>query len=82
MKAPVKYLAEVNVGDLEKKMRPGERVTPSILAERGIIRYKSGKVPPVKLLGSGALTKNLLVKDCQVSGGAKKKIEEAGGKIL
>ena len=82
MQVRVKDSVIVNVRDLEKNMKAGDQVTPSILAERGLINKKSGKIPQVKLLGSGALTKNLLIKDCQVSGGAKKKIEEAGGKIL
>ena len=68
--------AVVNVGELESKLKAGGEVTPEILAELGLVGKESGKIPPIKLLGSGALTKNLLVKDCQVSAGAKKKIEE------
>ena len=82
MQSPVKPHAEVNVGELETKVSSGEKITPKFLVERGIIKLIKGRVPPVKLLGSGVLNKNLLVKDCQVSGGARKKIEAAGGKIL
>lgn len=74
--------AVVNVGQLETKLKAGEQVTPEFLVKLGFVKRGSGKIPTVKLLGSGTLTKNLLVKDCQVSASAKKKIEEAGGKIL
>ncbi|MEK7090760.1 MAG: 50S ribosomal protein L15 [Patescibacteria group bacterium] len=82
MQTPKKHYAEVNVGELESKMQSGERISPEILVERGLVKLYKGRIPSVKLLGSGALTKNLLVKDCQISGGARKKIEEAGGRIL
>lgn len=82
MKTPRTKHAIVNVGELEVVVKPGEKVTPELLVELGLVGKASGKIPPVKLLGSGTLTKNLLVRDCQVSGGARKKIEEAGGKIL
>lgn len=82
MKTQRTTMAVVNVGQLETKLNAGEKVTPELLAKLGLVSKKSGKISPVKLLGSGTLTKNLLVKDCQVSGSARKKIEEAGGKIL
>ena len=82
MKTPRQEIAVVNVGELEAKIKPGEQITPKLLSERGLVRPVNGKIPPVKLLGSGKLTKNLLVKDCEASASAKKKIEEAGGKIL
>lgn len=82
LKSPRAKRAIVNIGELEAKVNSGEKVTPELLVKLGLVSKKSGKISPVKLLGSGTLTKNLLVKDCQVSGSARKKIEEAGGKIL
>lgn len=82
MQTPRTKRAVVNVGELESKLKAGEQVTPELLVKLGFVKKESGKLPQVKLLGSGTVTKNLLVKDCQVSVSAKKKIEDAGGKVL
>lgn len=51
--------AIVNLRDLEKKFNDGERVTAKLLAERGLVAAIGGKLPKVKILGSGNLTKKL-----------------------
>jgi large subunit ribosomal protein L15 len=72
----------VNLDILEKKFKTGERVNPEILLERKIIRRIKGRVPKVKILGKGEITKPLTVDSCQVSKSAKEKIEKAGGRII
>ncbi len=72
----------VNVDVLEKKFQDGEKVNPEILVERKIVDKIKGKVPKVKILGRGNLTKKLIVENCQISKVAKEKIEKAGGKII
>jgi large subunit ribosomal protein L15 len=67
----------VNLSLLEKKFNPGDEVTEDILREKGIIR----KALPVKILGSGALTKPLKVTVSYISEGARKKIISAGGTV-
>ncbi|MFH0803683.1 MAG: uL15m family ribosomal protein [Candidatus Tagabacteria bacterium] len=71
----------VNLKALEKKFKEGEKITPKILIEKGIVNLKKGRIPEVKLLGSGIITKKLLVSECQISKSAKEKIEKAGGSI-
>lgn len=71
----------INVQDLETHFVNGDRVTPAILVEKRILRRTKGRLPIVKLLGSGTLTKKLLVSECRTSGEARKKIEKAGGSI-
>lgn len=73
--------AIVNLGVLEAAFAAGERVDPAVLAERGLARARRGKVPMVKILGEGALTKKLLVSGCAVSVSARQKIEKAGGTV-
>lgn len=73
--------AIVNVGILEKHFEVGEKVTPNSLHEKGIVKKNDGKIPQVKLLSSGKLTKQLLVESCQISSKAKEKIIKAGGSI-
>ena len=71
----------LNLNVLERKFDSGEKVTPEILLERRIIRKIKGKMPEVKILGKGELKKKLIIEDCEVSKGAREKIEKAGGTI-
>ncbi len=71
----------LNVSVLEENFKSGDEVNPKILVERGIVRLFKGKVPEVKILGEGELTKKLSITDCLFSGSAKTKIEKSGGKI-
>lgn len=73
--------AVLNVQDLEIHFANGDRVTPAILVEKRILRHTKGRLPTVKLLGSGTLTKKLVVSECRASGEARRKIEKAGGSI-
>lgn len=68
--------AVLNLADLEKHFPGGAKITPRILAERGLIEKRGGKLPAVKILGKGELTKKLIIKDCQISQLAKEKIEK------
>lgn len=72
----------INLGDIEKKFKEDEKVTPQSLLEKGIIKKIGGILPDVKLLGEGEITKKLLVSECQISKSAKEKIEKAGGKYV
>lgn len=76
-----KTKAVVNVGDLENAFKDKDEVTPEKLAKKGLVRRVSGKVPPVKILGSGKIEKELTIKDCDLSASAEKKIKKAGGSI-
>ncbi len=76
-----KNLAVINVGVLEKKFAESDLVNPKILLERRLIRRIKGKIPKVKILGEGELTKKLTIENCEVSKSAKEAIEKAGGTI-
>ena len=69
----------VNIGDLEKNkaVKAGAVVDKEFLLANGILGRKKF---PVKVLGKGGLKKSLTVKADAFSAGAKKKIEDAGGK--
>jgi len=79
--SPKLRTAILNLEVLEKKFNAGEKVTPEILLEKGIIRKIKGKTPLVKILGKGEISKALTVEGCRVSKNAEKKIEKAGGAI-
>ena len=71
----------INLDVLEKTSKDGETINPSNLIKKGIIRMIKGKNPDVKILGTGKLTKQLVVENCKVSKTAKEAIEKAGGNI-
>ncbi|MBI2038720.1 MAG: 50S ribosomal protein L15 [Candidatus Niyogibacteria bacterium] len=74
-------IAVVNIGALNKHFQDGETVTPEALAKKGLLHRRGGKIPEVKLLGSGEVGRKLLVKNCQLSATAKTQIEKAGGSV-
>jgi len=73
--------AVLNIEDLEKKFKASEEISPDALLKRRLIRKIKGRIPKVKILGKGKLTKKLIISGCQVSKTAKEKIEKAGGTI-
>jgi len=69
----------INLEVLEKKFSSGEKITPEVLLEKGIFRKIKGRIPGIKILGKGKLTKSLTFEGCQLSKSAREKIEKAGG---
>ena len=56
-------------------------MTPTILVEKALVSKKGGKVPAVKILGTGTITKKLAIAGCTYSVSAKAAIEAAGGNV-
>ena len=59
----------------------GALVDPKSLFEKGLIRKVNGKLPSVKILGTGELNVKIEVTGCDLSSSAREKIEKAGGII-
>lgn len=72
----------INLTLLEDVVNAGDTVSPSYLVGKGMVTARGGKLPMVKILGSGTLTKKISVSGCQVSETARTAIEKAGGSIL
>jgi large subunit ribosomal protein L15 len=66
----------VNLRDLEARFDKGAEVTPDSLREAGLATRRA---VPVKVLGSGDITKALTVHAHGFSKSAREKIEAAGG---
>ncbi len=73
--------AILNLEVLEEKFNSGDKVTPKILVEKKIIRKRGGKIPQVKILARGNLTKTLTIEGCLFSKKAKELIEKCHGVI-
>jgi len=73
--------AVVNLFLINKAFESGELVNPTNLVAKNLINKKSGRMPIIKVLATGVLTKALTFEKCLVSDSAKEKIEKAGGSI-
>jgi len=71
----------INLGDLDKVFLGGEVISPKTLAEKGLLKLEAGKLPKVKILGTGEVTKKFTLEDCLVSEGAKAKLIKAQGTV-
>ena len=74
----VAFLA-VNLLKIENNYENGETVSELTLFEKGII---SSTNSPIKILGSGELTKKVTFENVAFSSGAKAKVEKSGSTIL
>lgn len=75
------FASVINLEVLETTFVNNDSVTPTILIEKGLISKVSGKVPKVKILGNGEITKVLKISGCSISGSAREKVVQAGGSI-
>ncbi|MDD4409631.1 MAG: uL15 family ribosomal protein [Candidatus Pacebacteria bacterium] len=71
----------INLSELETFFQAKEVISPAILVEKRIIRRVDGKIPTVKVLGRGDVTKSFVIEGCVVSAKAKEKLEKAGSTI-
>ena len=72
---------EVTLTQLERVFVSGDAVNPKVLIDKRVVRAAGGKIPEVKILATGELTKKLAITGCKFSAGAKKAVEAAGGTI-
>jgi len=78
---PTVIFSPVNLTKLEAAFSAGDTVSPVTLMKKNLLRARGGFIRPVKILGTGTLTKKLTVVDCAVSDAGLKAIEAAGGAL-
>jgi large subunit ribosomal protein L15 len=71
----------VNLKALEVKFQEGEIVSPATLTQKKLVRKQKGRLPIVKILGQGDLTKKLIFENCIFSEKAFEKVQKLGCKI-
>ncbi|MHB8860411.1 MAG: uL15 family ribosomal protein [Minisyncoccota bacterium] len=69
----------VNLAALEAAYQAGETVSPATLLAKGLVRRAKGRAPEVKILGTGTLTKALVIKGCTLSAAARAALLAVGG---
>lgn len=70
----------ISLARLEKHFESGGEITRAMLAEKGVIRGRKGKMPMVKIVGADT-SKKFVLKGVTASQGAKSAVEKAGGSI-
>lgn len=80
-KSPNEKPVVLNLGDLEKFFNIDQVISPKTLIENKLISTIDGKIPRVKILGSGEFTKKVNIEGCEVSASVRSKIEKNGGVI-
>jgi len=74
-------LYAINLSFIEESFAAGDSVSPEILLKNGLVEMKNGRIPAIKILGDGELTKKISFSKVTVSASAKAKIEKAGGQV-
>lgn len=67
--------AVVNLAAIEKAFTSGSIVSPESLVKAGLVQRRKGKLPKVKILGTGELKKKLEFKDVLFSRPVRRKLE-------
>jgi large subunit ribosomal protein L15 len=71
----------VNLDQLETYFTEGVTVSPRVLCEAGLVRRVGGKLPQVKVLARGTLTKKLTFSNLTLSKKAQDAIVAVGGSV-
>jgi large subunit ribosomal protein L15 len=71
----------LNLKNIEVAFKAGDTVNPASLIEKRVISTADGRIPTVKILSVGEITKKITLEGCNVSAQAKAKIEKAGGSV-
>lgn len=79
--SPGKDHVVLNLNKLEKFFASGDIVSPETLVQKRIIRKEKGRLPLVKILAKGSISKKLVLEDCLFSAKAREMVEKAGGKV-
>jgi len=74
-------VSSINLDVLEKTFEAKTLINPEALIAERIIRKIDGRIPTVKILGTGEIKKALTIENCLVSKTAKEKIEKVGGTV-
>lgn len=73
--------AVINISTLDRLYLDGERVTPRSLVAKRVVSRLRGRIPAVKVLGRGELSKKLVLSGFLISASAREEIEKKGGVV-
>ncbi len=76
-----KSAVPVNLSSIDKVFLDGDKINSTVLIKEGLVNRKNGKIPAIKILATGEITKKVNITGCAFSQTAKEKIEKVGGSI-
>jgi len=71
----------LNLADLNKFFKDGEVVSITTLSKKGLVTRVKGRMPEVKILGKGELSRKLSIKGLSVSKSVSEAIKKVSGTI-
>ena len=71
----------IDLDILENNFNNGEKVTPKTLKNKGLVSFRKGVKPRVKILDGGKITKKLILENLAISKNAANKILAIGGEV-
>lgn len=74
-------VSAINLAALDASYKAGETVSPASLLAKGLVRRAKGRAPAVKILGTGSLSRALVITGCMLSASARAAVSAAGGTI-
>jgi large subunit ribosomal protein L15 len=70
-----KFEVSTNLRDIARKFKEGETVSPQTLLEKGLVRKINGRVPNVKILGTGILPFKVKFENVKMSKSVQEKMQ-------
>ena len=80
-KSPNEKPVIVNLDAIEAVFESGSVISPATLIAKKTISTQDGRIPQVKILGAGDITKKFTIELCLISKQAQAKVEKAGGSV-
>lgn len=80
-KSPNEKPVVVNLDAIEAVFESGSVISPATLIAKKTISTQDGRIPQVKILGAGDITKKFTIESCLISKQAQVKVEKAGGSV-
>ncbi len=74
-------ISVINLKTLQEKFDDRAVISPMVLLKKRLIRKIKGRMPLVKILSEGKLTKKFVIKNCKISKQAEEKVKKAGGSV-
>jgi len=71
----------INLNFIDSNFENDSVVSPKSLVKAGLISLVKGKIPSIKILSNGEITKKVKVIDCEISKSAEEKILKVGGTV-
>lgn len=74
-------IAVINLKILQDKFDDKAIISPESLIDKKLAHKMKGRMPLIKILGDGKLSKKFTIKNCKISKQAEEKIKKAGGSV-